>query len=115
VKKSNVQRRTYAKAGLELLCTDRIVAIRLRGAKAPPVVLRATGAGGESAEVRPGMTLAALDAALGGDASQWDQRYGTNAQIVYRFYTRLGFGVRLAGDKVVEIIVAQIPIEAKVQ
>jgi hypothetical protein len=77
--------------------------------------LRATGpGGGEPQEVRPGMTLAELEAILGADATQWDQRFGTNAQIVYRFYTRLGFGVRLAGDKITEIIVAQIPIEAKV-
>lgn len=115
VKKSNIRRLSYAKAGVELLCANEVVAIRLRGAKAPPVVLRAAGPGGASAEVRPGMTIAELDAALGGDANKWDQRYGTNAQIVYRFYARLGFGVLLGGDKIVEIIVAQIPVEAKVQ
>jgi hypothetical protein len=115
VKKSDVRRLQYAKLGMEILCDQRIVAIRLRGPKAPAVTLQASGFGGETQQVRPGMTLAELDAVLGGDANQWDQRYGTNTQVVYRFYTRLGFGVRLSGDKIMEVIVAQIPIEAKVQ
>jgi Zn-dependent protease with chaperone function len=115
VKKSDVRRLQYAKLGMEILCDQHIVAIRLRGPKAPAVTLQASGFGGETQQVRPGMTLAELDAILGGDANQWDQRYGTNTQVVYRFYTRLGFGVRLSGDKITEVIVAQIPIEAKVQ
>jgi Zn-dependent protease with chaperone function len=115
VKKSDVRRLQYAKLGMEILCDQHIVAIRLRGPKAPAVTLQASGFGGETQQVRPGMTLPELDAILGGDANQWDQRYGTNTQVVYRFYTRLGFGVRLSGDKITEVIVAQIPIEAKVQ
>jgi Zn-dependent protease with chaperone function len=112
VRNLNVHRRSYGDLGLELLCTNRIVAIRMRGAKAPPLVIRAAGQGGQSREVRIGMTTAELDGILGGDADDWDQRYGTSAQIVYRFYPRLGFGVRLSGDRVSEIIVAQIPSEA---
>lgn len=115
VKKSNIRRLTYSKAGVELLAANQIVAIRLMGPKAPPVVIRASGPGGAAAEVRPGMTLAELEGVLGGDAGKWDQRSGTSAQVVYRFYSRLGFGVRLAGDKITEIIVAQIPVDAKVQ
>ena len=113
VKGSNIRRLQYTEQGIEVLAANRIVALRLRGPAAPPVVIRASGPGGETHEVRPGMTLADLDSILGGDATRWDQRYGANTQVVYRFYTRLGFGVRLAGDKVIEIIVAQIPIEAK--
>jgi Zn-dependent protease with chaperone function len=115
VKKSDVRRLQYAKLGMEILCDQHIVAIRLRGPKAPAVTLQASGFGGETQQVRPGMTLAELDAILGGDANQWDQRYGTNTQVVYRFYTRLGFGVRLSGNKISEIIVAQIPVEAKLK
>jgi Zn-dependent protease with chaperone function len=108
-----VRRLQYPAYGLDLLCARSVVAIRLRGPKAPPVVIRASGSGGESHEVRPGMTVAELDSMLGGDANQWDERYGATQQVVYRFYPRLGFGVRIGGDKIVEIIVAQIPIEAK--
>jgi hypothetical protein len=115
VKKSNIRRVTYAKAGIELLCANEIVAIRLRGPKAPPVTLRETGPGGQASEIRTGMTVAELDAALGGEATTWDSRYGTNTQIVYRYYDNLGIGVRVAGDKISEIIVAQIPYEAKVE
>lgn len=113
VKDSNVRRLQYPKLGLDLLCANRVVAIRLRGPKAPPLVIRASGAGGAAHEVRPGMTVAELDGLLGGDAKQWDERYGATQQVIYRFYSRLGFGVRIGGDKIVEIIVAQIPIEAK--
>jgi Zn-dependent protease with chaperone function len=113
VKNSNVRRLQYPKLGLDLLCANRVVAIRLRGPQAPPLMIRASGAGGKSHAIRPGMTVSELDLLLGGDATQWDERYGATSQIVYRFYSRLGFGVRLGGDKIVEIIVAQIPIEAK--
>ncbi|HMP06680.1 MAG TPA: hypothetical protein PJ982_10050 [Lacipirellulaceae bacterium] len=113
VKNSNIRRLSYTKLGIELLYANELVAIRLQGSHAPPVMLQAAGPGGAVSEIRTGMTLAELEKILGGDASQWDQRFGTNAQIVYRFYTRLGFGVRIAGDKVSEIIVAQIPVEAK--
>jgi hypothetical protein len=113
VKGRKVRRLQYPKLGLDLLAADQLVAIRLRGPQAPPVVIRASGAGEVTHEIRPGMTVAQLDEILGGDAANWDERYGATPQIVYRFYSRLGFGVRLAGDKIVEIIVAQIPIEAK--
>ena len=66
-------------------------------------------------EIRAGMTVDELDAALGGEAAAWDSRYGTNSQIVYRYYDNLGIGVRIAGNKVSEIIVAQIPANAKVE
>jgi hypothetical protein len=111
---SNVRRIQYWDQGIEVLCTEHIVAIRLRGPKAPGVVIRASGPGGEAHEVRPGMTVAELDALMDGDATAWDQRYGTNTQIIYRFYTRLGFGVRIVDGKILEIIVARIPVEAKV-
>ena len=113
VKTAHIRRLQYPALGLDLLAANRLVAIRLRGPKAPPLVIRASGPGGASHEVRPGMTVAELDALLGGDANTWDERYGANTQIVYRFYPRLGFGVRIGGDKIIEIIVAQIPIEAK--
>jgi hypothetical protein len=114
VKRSNIRRLQYPELQMEVLCANHIVAIRLRGPNAPPMVLEASGPGGASHELRPGMTLGQLNEMLGGDADQWDQRHGTNATIVYRFYTRLGFGVRLDGDTITEIIVAQIPIKAKV-
>ena len=56
------------------------------------------------------------DSALGGDATEWDLRYGASSAIVYRFYGRLGFGVRLTDEgRVMEIIVAQIPYAAVVK
>jgi hypothetical protein len=113
VKNSNVRRLQYPKLGLDVLAANRVVAIRLRGPKAPPLVIRASGPGGDAHEIRPGMTVAELDALLGGDADKWDERYGATQQVIYRFYSRLGFGVRIGGGKIVEIIVAQIPIEAK--
>lgn len=115
VKGTTIHRRRYADLGLDLLCTDKVLAIRLQGAKAPPLVLKAAGLSQETRELRPGMNAAELDELLGGDATQCVPRYGTSSAIIYNFYYRLGFGVRLTDEKkVMEIIVAQIPEAAGV-
>jgi Zn-dependent protease with chaperone function len=116
IENTKVHRRRYVDLGLDLLCTDRVVAIRLQGDKAPPLVLRATGQSQQSQALRPGMALAEVETMLGADAKNWDLRYGTSSSIVYRFYHRLGFGVRLNDDgRITEIIVAQIPQAASVR
>lgn len=109
-----IHRRRYPNFGLDLHCTHKVLAIRLQGKKAPPLVLKASGPSQQSYEIRPGMSVAALDEILGGDANKWDRRYGTSGSIIYRFYYNLGFGVRLADEKtVMEILVAQLPDASK--
>jgi tetratricopeptide (TPR) repeat protein len=115
VERSNVHRRRYAQHGLDLLCTSKVLAIRLLGAKAPPIVLKASGLTQKSHELRPGMTVDELDAALGGDSHRWERRCGASTSIIYRFYCELGFGARISDEgTVMELIVAQIPRDAAV-
>ena len=112
VRRVNIHRRRYDEQGLELLCTDHVLAIRLRDDKAGPLQLRVSGLGGETREIRIGMTLAELETALAGDASKFDYRAGTTDTIRYRFFPSLGIGVRLSDDNVVtEMIIAQLPYE----
>jgi hypothetical protein len=105
-----IHRRKYPEQDLDVLCDERVVEIRLRGDKAPALVLRGTQIGGPSVEVRVGMTLEELETALGAEAGNWDLRSGTGVPIDYRYYQELGVGFQItAENKVSEIIVAQIP------
>lgn len=116
VRRTNIHRRKYEDSGVELLCSDRLLAIRIRHAKSPPLVLQASGPGGETLEVQIGMPFSELSTLLAGEGTAWDRRYGTQDTIVYHYFTRLGFGVRLDEDNnVLEIIIAQIPYEAIVK
>jgi hypothetical protein len=115
VRRTNIHRRKYDDEGLELVCTDRVIAIRLRSTKSPPLMLQASGPGGVAREIRVGMAFDELEKLLAGDATGWDTRYGTQTSVVYRYFYNLGFGVRVSDEgTVTEIMVAQIPAEAKV-
>ena len=114
VRRSNVHRRKYSDLGLELLCTDRILAIRLRDAKAPPVTLRVAGLGGESRQLRVGMPLRLLEETLGASAETWETRAGTSEAVLYRFFPAVGVGARINDrNDVTELIVAQLPRETR--
>ncbi len=115
VRRTSVHRRTYYDQGLELICSDRVIGIRLRDASAPPLVLTTSGAGGKSLEVRVGMKFDQLLEQLGGDVG-WNKRYGTQEAAVYHYFDRLGFGVRINdANKITEILIAQLPESAKVR
>jgi hypothetical protein len=107
----NAQRLRYGNLGLDLICTDRLLAIRLAGKSAPTLRLEPSGpTGGEAQEIRLGMTLEDVENALGRDGKSWVKRSGATSMVTYHYFPRLGFGVRIGGDgKVSEIIVAQIP------
>jgi hypothetical protein len=111
-----VERLRYDDLGLELWRNNRLVAIRLSGANAPALSLQALGpASGATATIRVGMTFDEVLALVGRDGRQWDKRYGTNPMIVYHYFHRLGFGVRVNDSgRVTEIIVAQLPEKAVV-
>ena len=63
---SNLRRLIYPDRGIDLLVTDRVLAIRLRGPEAPPLPLRSTGLGTTATELRVGMTKQELDRILTG-------------------------------------------------
>ena len=109
---TNVHRRKYEDQGLEVLFSDRVLAIRLRGRNAVPLTLQSSGIGQRGSQIRVGMNLKELETTLGGDALTWDTRSGSSRSVIYRFYPTLGIGARLNEQNVVtEILVAQLPRE----
>ena len=108
VKRASVHRRIYYDQGVEFICSDRIIGIRLREANSPALTLTTSGPGGKTLDVRIGMTLNELLEKLGGDGA-WKKRYGTQQGLVYHYFDLLGFGVRVNdADKITEILVAQL-------
>jgi len=82
----------YGQHGLDLLATDRVVAIRLSGANAPPVTLQRVGVGGKPSVLRIGMKRSELLALV-------QQRF-LRVQVlderdVYFAVAGLGLGVRV--------------------
>jgi tetratricopeptide (TPR) repeat protein len=116
VRNSNVHRRRYNESGLELVCSDRLIAIRMRSSNSPPLILTASGPGGIVSEIKVGMPISELERLLTDESPAWDNRYGTQRSIVYHYYPRLGFGVLVNDDdKISEIIIAQLPPESIVK
>jgi tetratricopeptide (TPR) repeat protein len=107
-KKTNIRQLAYDVLGAELLCAGRVIAIRLHAATGAAITVTAAD-DGEPRMLRIGMSLNELEAALGVDASHWEERAGVEQQSEFRFYACLGLGVRVNGSEVAEIIVAQPP------
>jgi tetratricopeptide (TPR) repeat protein len=95
--------------GLQLIAADNLVAIRLQGAAAPPVVVQQTGVASRRAEIRIGLSRQDLDRILADQ--DYDFRRITDQQVDYRFYPNLGLAVRVRQGAVSEIVLAQIPRE----
>ncbi|MFO0917881.1 MAG: hypothetical protein U0872_06140 [Planctomycetaceae bacterium] len=115
VKRASVHRRIYYDQGVEFICSDRVIGIRLREANSPALTLTTSGPGGKTLDVRIGMTLNELLEKLGGDGA-WKKRYGTQEGLVYHYFDLLGFGVRVNdADKITEILVAQLSHKADVK
>jgi tetratricopeptide (TPR) repeat protein len=97
----------YPEQGVELLCRERVLAICLRGPKAPPLPLQGVGPGGAATELRVGMRRADLEAALANQPS--DVRQLDDPEVSYVYYPRLGLAVRWRVGNVEELVAAQIP------
>jgi predicted Zn-dependent protease len=104
---TNLLRFTYPKQGLELLGSERVLAIFLSGAAAPPLTLRSPGLGGPTVTLRSGMTQAELEQAL--PDLDYDFRQLVDPEVNYRFYRDLGLAVRLREGKVLELVIVQVP------
>ena len=100
----------YPEHGIDLLAVDRVLAICLKGPKAPAVVIQKMGAGAQTRDLRPGMTRADLDKTLAGEP--YDVRQLDRPGVGYRFYPGLGLAARLANGRVDELVLAQIPRKA---
>ena len=107
VRGMNLVRLKLEKHPLELLVTERVLAICLVGADAPPLLLRGKGVGtGRAAELRIGMGVKDVDALLGDD---YHPCVLTVLGSSCRFYPDRGVAVRLLKGVVTELIVVQVP------
>jgi hypothetical protein len=94
--------------GIELLCTEQVLAICLRGPTAPPLSLRTTGLGANTKALRVSMAGAELDQVLK------DQDYPVFKELIvpdvhYQYYRELGLAVRLRQGVVEELVIVQLP------
>jgi tetratricopeptide (TPR) repeat protein len=100
----------YPEHGIDLLAADRVLAICLKGPKAPAVAIQKMGAGAETHDLRPNIARADLDKILAGEP--YDVRQLDRPGIDYRFYPGIGLAARLAKGRVDELVIAQIPRKA---
>lgn len=109
---SNLWRLIYPDRGIDLLVTDRVLAIVLRGPKAPPLPLRSMGLGATATELRVSMTKPELDRIL------TDLEYSfaglDDPRVRYRFYPELGLAVQVQvrSGRVEELVVVRVPRRA---
>lgn len=105
--RTKLTRLCYPQHGVEVLATDTILAICLKGPKAPPLPLQGQGSAAPTVQLTIGMTKADLEKLLEGQ--DYDFRQLDDPSLTYRFYGALGLGVRLEKNKVSELVIAQIP------
>jgi hypothetical protein len=111
VRGTDLVRRKYPASGMELLTADRVLAIFLGGANAPPLSLLRPSSGAGAATLHVGMTKAELEQVFAGKESTEVavDRPGER----YRYFPDPGVGARLARDKVTELVVTQMPRREK--
>jgi tetratricopeptide (TPR) repeat protein len=107
VRGTDLVRVYFPKQGVELVCREQVMAICLRGPKAPPLPLQSVGPGRAARQLRVGMKKAELEEALGKQPS--DVRQLDDPEISYVYYPSLGMAVRWHDANVEELVIAQIP------
>lgn len=105
--RTKLKRIRFAKHGIEVLATDTVLAICLSGDKAPVIPVRPAGGGAVAGELKVGMDDEQCAKILSDEP--FDFRNLDDPGVTYRFYPRLGLGVRVKNQKVIEMVVAQIP------
>jgi tetratricopeptide (TPR) repeat protein len=99
----------FADHGIDLLAKDKVLAIFLTSAKAPPLLLRQTGVGGEPAALKVGMSEEFAKQLLKDQRTDRNVRFIADASVGYRSYPELGLAVRYDAGRVAELAIAQIP------
>jgi tetratricopeptide (TPR) repeat protein len=97
----------YPAHGVEVLAADQVLAIFVRGAKAPALPLRGKGLGERPVELRVGMTRQDFERALEGE--DYDFRELLAPDVFYRYYPDIGLAVKFEKGRVGELVVAQVP------
>lgn len=93
--------------GVRVMGMQEVLAITLTGANAPTLPLQEAALGGRRVELRAGMALEQLDAAMAG--AVYDIRPLVDPQVKYRFYPDAGLAVRIRQGKVSELVIGQVP------
>jgi hypothetical protein len=108
VARTNLARLPYPDLGVELLGTDQVLAICLRGPKAPSLSLQGSGMATQRMSLRIGMKQQDLDDILI-DAAYPVFRELDVPGVAYRFYRDLGLAVRIRNSVVEELVLVQLP------
>ena len=87
---TDLVRRRYRRRGIDLLTTDRVLAIRLRGPESPVLRLRDAGLGGGAKLLRVGMTKPEARTDLGGPGLRFPRTGYPRCQLP--FLPRIGVG-----------------------
>lgn len=107
VRRTNLERLKSEEDGVELLTTDRVLAIILRDERSPAVQLKNYGLGAQSIGLNVGMSKEALDSLLVHETYDFTELLpGGNK---YRFYRSLGLAILIRKNMVAEFVIAQIP------
>jgi tetratricopeptide (TPR) repeat protein len=104
---SKIKRYFVAAPGMDLVANDRLLAVFLTSAKAPPLYVQAHGTGAKKKELRVGMLVRDLEEILRGQTME--ERPLDQMSVDYVYLPYLGLGYRASGDRVVELVVAQVP------
>jgi tetratricopeptide (TPR) repeat protein len=106
---SKMVRWRFAKQGIDLLGKEKILAVFLTNAQAPPLVLQAMGVAGKARELRVGMTTKETQTTLQGQLMDSNPRYLADPDLAYSFYPELGLAIRFGNGQVQELALIQIP------
>lgn len=106
---SNLKFYKYSKLGLSILASREVLAVVLDSNAAPKLTLRRPGLGGETAELKMGMSRSALEELLGSD---WDVELTSLFDLdeIHQLYRNIGLAARFEGGVVSELVVSVVPL-----
>lgn len=106
---SKMVRWRFAAHGIDLLARDKVLAIFLTSAKAPPLKVQALGAATRIKEIRVGMPEKDLKELLKEQPAERGQRHIADTRTAYHFYPTMGLAVRFDKGQVAELALVQMP------
>ena len=107
IPRTNLVRYDFNRLGISLIGADEVLAIVLYGKNAPSLLLRESGVGNRTHQVRVGMSTTDLDELM--QDADYDFRQLTDPGVNYRFYKDLGIAILMHDGMIVEIAISQIP------
>lgn len=107
VKNTNLVRVRFPARGLDLIASEKVLAICLHSSKSPELPLQATGLGTKAQRVRVGMSKDEIEKIL--ENEDYDFREIDKPGHSYRFYPDVGLAVRIRQGVVEELVIVQIP------